>query len=105
MTRFSGGFDGAAGPIRSVTACTCDLLPMIARAGELLHPGLDLTERAARLLARLDLGILGAAVDIWRHAGRDLGRADYRRLGAARCGKQRPPEARCLMRCGSAPAC
>jgi hypothetical protein len=34
----------------------------------------------ARLLLRLDLGIQGPAVDLARYAGRDLGRADYRRL-------------------------
>jgi helicase len=82
--QFGGAFDGAAGPIRSVTSRTCDVLPMIARAAAILHNGVDLQERMARLLLRLDLGIQGPAVDLARYAGRDLGRADYRRLCEAR---------------------
>src|SRR5258707_930483 len=84
MGQFGGAFDGAAGPIRSVTARTCDVLPMIARAGEILHDGADLQQRTARLLVRLDLGIQGPAVDLARYAARALDRADYRRLCEAR---------------------
>ena len=80
MGQFGGAFDGAAGPIRSVTARTCDVLPMIARAAEVLHPGIDLQQRTARLLTRLDLGIPSPAVDLAHFTGRDLDRADYRRL-------------------------
>lgn len=80
LTQFGGAFDGAAGPIRSVTSRTCDVLPMISRVAELLHEELDLSARTARLLVRLDLGIPGAAVDLARHAGRALDRGDYRRL-------------------------
>jgi helicase len=82
--QFGGAFDGAAGPIRSVTARTCDVLPMITRAAELLHAGVDLQPRTARLLLRLDLGIEGPAVDLARYAGRALDRADYHRLCEAR---------------------
>jgi hypothetical protein len=53
---------------------------MIARAAELLHAGLDLEQRVARLLLRLDLGIQGPAVDLARFTQRALDRADYRRL-------------------------
>ena len=42
MSQFGGAFDGSAGPIRSVTSRTCDVLPMIGRVAELLHPGLAL---------------------------------------------------------------
>jgi helicase len=84
MSQFGGAFDGAAGPIRSVTARTCDVLPMIARAAQVLHQGLDLEQRIARLLIRLDIGIQGAAVDLARYAGHELGRADYGRLCGAR---------------------
>src|SRR6266568_4023581 len=83
MGKFGGAFDGSAGPIRSVTSRTCDVLPMIARAAELLHAGLDLEERVARLLLRLDLGIQGPAVDLARFTQRALDRADYRRLSEA----------------------
>jgi replicative superfamily II helicase len=82
--QFGGAFGGSAGPIRSVTARTCDVLPMIARAAELLHPGVDLQERTGCLLLRLDLGIPGPAVDLARYAGRDLDREDYRHLCDAR---------------------
>jgi helicase len=82
--QFGGAFGGSAGPIRSVTSRTCDVLPMIARAVELLHPGVELQERSSRLLLRLDLGIPGPAVGIARYLGRDLDRADYRRLCEAR---------------------
>jgi hypothetical protein len=83
MGRFGGAFDGAAGPIRSVTGRTCDVLPMIAHAAEVLHAGIDLQERVARLLLRLDLGIEGAAVDLARYTERALDRVDYRRLSRA----------------------
>lgn len=82
--QFGGAFGGSAGPIRSVTSRTCDVLPMIVRAAELLHPGVELQERSGRLLLRLDLGIPGPAVGIARYLGRDLDRADYRRLCEAR---------------------
>jgi replicative superfamily II helicase len=78
--KFGGAFDGAAGPIRSVSARTCDVLPMVARAAEILHTGLDLQDRLARILVRLDLGIQGAAVDLARYAERALDRSDYHRL-------------------------
>jgi len=80
MGQFGGAFDGSAGLIRSVTSRTCDVVPMIARAAELLHAGIDLQERTARLLLRLELGVQGPAVDLARFAERALDRADYRRL-------------------------
>jgi replicative superfamily II helicase len=84
MSQFGGAFDGVSGPIRSVTSRTCDVLPMIARAAQLLHAGVDLEQRVARLLFRLDLGIQGPVVDLARYAERTLDRADYRRLCDAR---------------------
>ncbi len=84
MSQFGGAFDGSAGPIRSVTARTCDVLPMIARAAQVIHQGLNLEERTARILIRLDLGIQGSAVDLARYTGHELDRADYRHLCDAR---------------------
>jgi hypothetical protein len=78
--QFGAAFDGSAGPIRSVTSRTCDVLPMISRAAELLHSSLDLQQRTSRLLLRLELGIQGPAVDLARFTERTLDRADYRRL-------------------------
>jgi hypothetical protein len=80
MSQFGGAFGGSAGPIRSVTSRTCDVVPMIARAAEILHGGADLQERVARLLLRLELGIRGPAVNIARYAERRLDRGDYERL-------------------------
>lgn len=84
VSQFGGGFGGSAGPIMSVTERSCDVLPTIARAAELLRPGVQIGERAGRLVYRLALGIQGPAVDLARYAERALDRADYRRLCDAR---------------------
>jgi helicase len=83
LTQFGGAFGGAAGPIRSVSSRTCDLLPVAARVAEILHPTLDLGDRVGRLAIRLTYGIPGTAVDLARFAGSDLLRGDYGRLAAA----------------------
>ena len=83
MGQFGGAFDGSAGQIRSTAARTCDVLPAIARAADLLSPGQDAAGRVTRLVIRLDLGIPALAVDLARYAGRALDRADYRRLANA----------------------
>jgi replicative superfamily II helicase len=80
LTQFGGGFDGAAGQIRSVKARTCDFLPIVARVAEILHPGLDLGERVRRLLTRLEVGVPAAAVELATLAGSRLARGDYQRL-------------------------
>jgi hypothetical protein len=78
--------DGAAGPIRSVRARTCDLLPVAARVAEILHPSLNLGKRVARLLTRLEIGVPAAAADLAAVAGSRLARGDYHRmLRAGRC--------------------
>jgi hypothetical protein len=90
VSQFGGGFGGSAGPIMSVTERTCDVLPTIARAAELLHPGLQLGDRASRLVFRLAYGIQGPAVDLARYAERTLDRTDYKRLCDASCtGRER----------------
>jgi helicase len=78
-----GSFDGAAGPVRGVSARTCDLLGIAARVAELLHPNIEFENRIERLSLRLTLGIPGPAVDLARYAGAELPRGDYRRLVAA----------------------
>jgi replicative superfamily II helicase len=80
LTQHGGAFDGASGPVRSVSARTCDLLPTVARVATILHPELDLTERAPRLLVRLELGVVSGAVPLARHAGAHLSRGDYQEL-------------------------
>ena len=84
VSQFGGGFGGSAGPIMSVTERTCDVLPTIARAAELMHPGVQLGDRASRLVFRLAYGIQGPAVDLAKYTERTLDRADYRRLCDAR---------------------
>jgi hypothetical protein len=93
VSQFGGAFDGSAGPIRSVTSRTCDVLPMIGRVAELLHPGLALEQHIAKLVLRLDLGIQGAVVDLARYAERSLDRADYRRLCDAKMTDRDAPTA------------
>lgn len=83
LTQFGGAFGGVAGPVRAVSSRTCDVLPTVARVAEIVHPGLDLTDRIGRLLVRLENGIGGAAVDLAKHIDFRLSRADYRRLTAA----------------------
>lgn len=83
LTQFGGAFGGAAGPIRSVTSRTCDLLSTAARVAEILHPGLDLSDRISRLAIRLTYGVAASAVDLAREAGAGLLRGDYCRLAAA----------------------
>jgi hypothetical protein len=84
MTQFGGAFGGAAGPIRSVSMRTCDLMPVAARIAEILHPTLNLGDRVSRLAVRLTHGVPAAAVDLAKQGGTDLLRGDYRRLAVAR---------------------
>lgn len=76
MTQFVRESD-AGGAIRSVKSRVGDVLPAIIRAAEILHPGLDLSERGRRLLARLDIGIPNSIADLALFAGGRLSRGDY----------------------------
>ena len=80
LTQFGGAFDGAAGPIRAVSARTCNLLPAVAQVATILHTGLDLASRVTRLLTRLDVGVPVAAVEIAQYAGSRLSRGDFQQL-------------------------
>lgn len=68
LGQFGGAFGGAAGPIRSASSRTCDLLPTAARIAEILHPELDLAERVNRLAIRLTYGVPSAAVNLAENA-------------------------------------
>jgi helicase len=86
LTQHGRRSDGAAGPIRSVKARTCDFLPIVARVAEILHPDLVLGERVGRLLTRLEVGVSSAAVELAALAGSRLARGDYQQLlRAGRC--------------------
>ncbi|HYT41120.1 MAG TPA: DEAD/DEAH box helicase, partial [Methylomirabilota bacterium] len=80
MTQFGGGLDGAAGPIRSLRSRTCDVLQTVVSIAETLHPGLDLSDRAKRLLVRLEFGIPAISVDLAFQTGNALTRGDYQKL-------------------------
>lgn len=84
VTQFGGGLGGAAGAIRAVAQRTVDLLPVVLRVAELLHPGLDLGDRGAKLLTRLEVGIPAAAYELASATHGRLARADY--LGLLRAG-------------------
>jgi helicase len=76
MTQFTRGRE-ASGPIRSVKSRVGDVLPAIIQVAEILHPGLDFSERGRRLLVRLDIGIPNSITDLALFAGRTLTRGDY----------------------------
>jgi replicative superfamily II helicase len=80
LTQFGGAFDGAAGPIRAVSTRTADLLDTVFRIAELLHDGVDLSERRMRLLTRLQVGVPGTCVEIAQIFGNNLTRGDYQSL-------------------------
>lgn len=80
LTQHGGALDGAAGPVRSAAARTCDLLPAVASVATILHPELDLSERVPHLLVRLELGLTAPAVALARRAGTRLLRGDYQEL-------------------------
>ncbi len=82
LGQHGGGFDGSAGPIRSIASRTADLIGTAGRVAEILHPGLTLGVRTERLGVRLTLGIPGMAVELGRAAGANLSRGDYLRLTA-----------------------
>jgi hypothetical protein len=75
-----GASDGAAGRVRSVASRTGDILHATARVASFLHPGLDLDDRVARLLVRLELGISAGAIALARYVGARLTRGEYQRL-------------------------
>ncbi|MBX4993157.1 replicative superfamily II helicase [Rhizobium binae] len=77
MGQHGGAFGGSAGPIRSVSSRTADLIGVAARVAEILYPELDLAERIQRLAVRLTYGVPGAAADLAREAGATLTRGDY----------------------------
>lgn len=72
--------EDAAGPVRSTSARTCDLIAVAGRVAEILHPELQLGDRVPRLAFRLTHGIAGAAVNLARELNTGLLRGDYVRL-------------------------
>jgi replicative superfamily II helicase len=77
LQKHGRGFNGSAGPIRSVASRTCDVIGAAARVAEISNRGLELGSRIERLRIRLTLGIPGGVVDLGREAGQELSRGDY----------------------------
>ena len=82
LTQHGGANDGAAGPIRGVATRTSDLVPVVARVAELLHPTLKLGDRVGRLVVRLTHGVPPSMVEFARVAAAGLQRGDYLRLAS-----------------------
>ena len=90
MTQFGGAGGGASGAVRSVAMRTVDILPVVTRTAELLHPGLDLSTRVGVLLTRLELGIPESIVEIGVAGQGRLTRAQL--LGLVRSGLLSPEQ-------------
>ena len=86
LTRHGRKFDGAAGAVRGAASRTGDLLPAVTQVAAILHPDLDLGNRLARLLTRLEVGVSAAAVEIAQFAGPRLSPGDYQLLVKAGLG-------------------
>jgi helicase len=83
LRQFGGGFDGMAGPVRSIASRTCDFLMATGKLANILHPTMDLEQRLSRLSIRLTLGVTEGIADLARHVGAALTRGDYAQLEAS----------------------
>lgn len=83
LTQFGGKFNGAAGPIRTLRNRMTDILPVVGRVAEVLHPGLDLGDRMGKLLVRLETGVPAPMVPLASVLGPTLSRGDYLSLFSA----------------------
>lgn len=72
--------NSAAGPVRAVAARVVDILPVVADVAQILHPEIDLSQRVAALLTRLQLGIPPEMASLGVIVGSDLTRGDYLNL-------------------------
>lgn len=77
LTRHGGRFDGIAGPVRGITARTHDVLAIVARVAEIVHPTLKLQDRAAKLMVRLEVGIPSSVYELAKVIGTMFTRGDY----------------------------
>lgn len=81
-----GGARTAAGPIQAVASRTCDVLQVVARTAEILHPGTDLTEQTDALLVCLEIGLPKELAPLGLAVGRTLNRGEYLQLLTAGLG-------------------
>lgn len=78
-----GGARSAAGPMQAVASRTCDILPIVMRTAEILHPGTDLSQQTAELLVCLEIGLPKELARLALAGGRALNRGEYLQLLAA----------------------
>ena len=80
LTKHGNSWNGAAGPVRSVSSRTCDILNTVAKITKVIKKDLDIVERIPRLLTRLDVGVPPRILDLALNTGNRLSRADYQSL-------------------------
>lgn len=83
LLKHGGRFNGSAGPVRSVSSRTNDLMPTVIAVAELLHPDADLSEHLVRITQRLEAGVSADLISIAQYVGNGLSRADYHALSKA----------------------
>ncbi|MGD9696179.1 MAG: DEAD/DEAH box helicase [Thermoleophilia bacterium] len=81
LQQFSRG-RAVSGAIQATASRTCDLLPAVAGAAEVIH-GVDLGATTANLLVCLEIGLPLELARLARAGGRALARGDYLALAAA----------------------
>lgn len=86
LTKHGRKFDGAAGPVRSVSSRTNDLLSIAFRVAELIHPKIVLDDRVPRLSTRLESGVSASMTNIALYLGNQLSRSDYHLISKAGIG-------------------
>ena len=80
LTKFGGNYDGASGPIRSVSSRISDVMPLIFDIANLIYPTTNISNAEEKLLARLDTGSSSDTVELAISLGTNLSRGDYRAL-------------------------
>ncbi len=82
LTRHDGlrKYEGVAGPIRSSSSRTKDMIRTVARIVELIHPQIKLSERSDKLFNRLETGTPSSINEIAKKLGNKLSRAEYHNL-------------------------
>ena len=82
LTRHTGFIKDVAGAVRQVTSRTADLLDVVGKIAQHVHPEVDFSQRLRRLNIRLQIGISSQMTDVARVVGTLLSRGEYMRLEA-----------------------
>jgi len=84
LTQFGGRYNGASGPVRSVSSRISDVLPLIIDITKLKIPDSKADAVGKKLLIRLDTGTTADTVELASALGTNLSRGDYRALKSNR---------------------